>query len=264
MSEELSLEDLGSPTNWLLVSEIFESHQGEGPSAGQVAGFLRLGACNLHCRWCDTPYTWVYTERQQQEHRDSKIYNPKLELRRMSFISIIQQLNELDSSITQWHPLVVISGGEPMLQAERVAGLIRLINSSLIFHRFEIETAGTISPGPLMRFDNVSFNVSLKLASSGNELAKRYNPDVIQQFVNSVSNFKFVITSDNFVDDIAEVQSIVRCFHILPDKVWLMPEGTTALDQISGVQRLMPRALKLGYNVTTRLHILGYGDKRGI
>ena len=42
----------------LKLSEIFESIQGEGPTAGEPCVFLRLAMCNLHCRWCDTKYTW--------------------------------------------------------------------------------------------------------------------------------------------------------------------------------------------------------------
>ena len=43
----------------LVVAEVFgPTFQGEGPSTGQRAGFVRLGRCNLDCSWCDTPYTW--------------------------------------------------------------------------------------------------------------------------------------------------------------------------------------------------------------
>lgn len=41
----------------LLVSEVFgPTVQGEGKHCGRIAAFVRLGGCNLHCRWCDTPY----------------------------------------------------------------------------------------------------------------------------------------------------------------------------------------------------------------
>ena len=43
----------------LEVSEIFGlTIQGEGPSVGRRAVFLRLRRCNLACDWCDTRYTW--------------------------------------------------------------------------------------------------------------------------------------------------------------------------------------------------------------
>ena len=43
----------------LVVSEVFgPTVQGEGPSAGRLCGFVRLGRCNLACDFCDTGYTW--------------------------------------------------------------------------------------------------------------------------------------------------------------------------------------------------------------
>ena len=42
--------------------EIFHTLQGEGASLGSPAVFLRLSLCNLHCHWCDTPYTWNWEQ----------------------------------------------------------------------------------------------------------------------------------------------------------------------------------------------------------
>jgi organic radical activating enzyme len=38
--------------------EIFSSFQGEGPHVGCSTLFVRFGACDLRCRWCDSPHTW--------------------------------------------------------------------------------------------------------------------------------------------------------------------------------------------------------------
>ena len=40
------------------ISELFHSIQGEGPSAGTPAHFLRLQGCDVGCTWCDSKYTW--------------------------------------------------------------------------------------------------------------------------------------------------------------------------------------------------------------
>ena len=45
---------------FLRVTEIFHSIQGESTRAGRPCVFVRLTACDLRCRWCDTPYTsWL-------------------------------------------------------------------------------------------------------------------------------------------------------------------------------------------------------------
>ena len=42
----------------LTVNEIFHSIQGESTHAGRPCVFVRLTACDLRCRWCDTPYAF--------------------------------------------------------------------------------------------------------------------------------------------------------------------------------------------------------------
>src|SRR5438046_5626962 len=90
VSARIALDDLGGGgvgTRTLVVSEIFgPTFQGEGPSLGRRCVFLRLGACNLHCRWCDTPYTWDWTGRNGIE------YDPRQELRRIGAGPVWQTL----------------------------------------------------------------------------------------------------------------------------------------------------------------------------
>ena len=45
----------------LRVNESFLSFQGEGPSSGERAVFLRLSGCNLTCSWCDSAHTWDWS-----------------------------------------------------------------------------------------------------------------------------------------------------------------------------------------------------------
>ena len=48
------------------------------------------------------------------------------------------------------------------------------------------------------------------------------------------------------------------------DKVWLMPEGLTEEELKKRRVWLMELCTELGYNYTERLHIIAYGDKRGV
>ena len=71
----------GSPV--LVVAEVFgPTFQGEGPSAGRRAMFLRLGRCNLDCAWCDTPYTWDWSR-----------FDPAVELHRRTVDDVMSELD---------------------------------------------------------------------------------------------------------------------------------------------------------------------------
>ena len=43
----------------LLIHEIYSSIQGESSFAGRRCAFIRLSACNLRCKWCDTPQAFT-------------------------------------------------------------------------------------------------------------------------------------------------------------------------------------------------------------
>jgi organic radical activating enzyme len=45
------------------VSEVFCSNQGEGPMVGQRQVFFRTAGCSATCRWCDTVYSKVRSQR---------------------------------------------------------------------------------------------------------------------------------------------------------------------------------------------------------
>ena len=248
-------------TRSLLVSEIFgPTFQGEGRQVGRRCGFLRLGTCNLHCTWCDTPYTWVFDTRHGQMHHSGTVYNPKLEMERMDTEDVADRLGALEVD------LVIISGGEPMLQQAGISDLMR----ELRVFEYEIETAGTI---PLTRDLEslavygsriVRFNVSPKLSHSGNEKELRYKPEVLQRLATRFTSiFKFVVDPARWEDDFAEISEIAKDCQIRPSQIYIMPLGTTAEEQLSGMADLAEPVLAWGWNLTPRLHTLIWGNERG-
>ena len=120
--------------------EIFYSLQGEGARAGSPAVFLRLAGCNLHCSWCDTKHSWGRGIAMAEDELAAKIRG-------------------YDS------PGLVITGGEPLLQAEAIEQLLCLLPESMYV---EIETNGTIAPTPTLAKRVNQWNVSPKLAHAGN------------------------------------------------------------------------------------------------
>jgi 7-carboxy-7-deazaguanine synthase len=75
----------------LTVNEIFHSIQGESTYAGAPCVFVRLTACDLRCRWCDTAYAFT-------------------EGRKMSIDGVLDAVEACAC------PLVEVTGGEPLLQ----------------------------------------------------------------------------------------------------------------------------------------------------
>jgi len=225
----------------LVVAEVFgPTFQGEGPSIGRRAGFVRLGRCNLDCSWCDTPYTW-----------DWERYDPAEELTRTSVGSVLAQLDAMAPEI------VVITGGEPLLQQRRLAPTVE--GCAARGWPVEIETNGTIVPDDRLASLVGQWNVSPKLTNSGVPYDKRIRPDALAALRDTGrAAFKFVATS---VDDLDEVAELVDAHGL--DPVWIMPEGTDPTTWLERARELADPVLARGWNLTPRLHVLLWGDERG-
>lgn len=227
-------------TATLVVSEVFgPTLQGEGPSAGQRAAFVRLGRCHLACSWCDTPYTWDW------EHHD-----PAEELTTMEVPDVLAALDAMGAD------LLVVTGGEPLLQQRHLPALLEEAKGR--GWTVEVETSGTVAPTlPAGLVDR--FNVSPKLANSGMPEGRRYKPEVLRTFqASGQAVFKFVATGPADLDEVASV--VAEC-GLRP--VWIMPEGTDAAVVLARMQELAPAVLERGWNLTPRLHVLLWGDHRG-
>jgi 7-carboxy-7-deazaguanine synthase len=235
----------------LRVNEFFgPTFQGEGPFAGRLCHFLRLNRCNLHCHWCDTPYTWADTPAKAALHDSGKVY---ARLDNESVLSTDDVNKMLQSNNVR---LLVVSGGEPLLQAKALDELIG--NNDITF---QFETAGTLSPLPTWTVaDGVHYIVSPKLENSGNELSNRYKPDVLREFKGKHARFKFVLTSEADLEEVCKIQDEIE---IPSDRIWIMPEGTTAEKVLETARVLADPVLEAGFNLTLRTHTLLWGDERG-
>lgn len=230
--------------------EIFASLQGEGPSAGRPCAFIRLSRCNLACVWCDTAYTWHFTG-DNRPHRDGDTYD-----RAANQIVLVEQ--EAASRIEALgQPRLVVTGGEPLLQAPALARMLAALPPMHV----EVETNGTVAPPPALDALVEQYNVSPKLAHSGNSADSALNPNVLTAWANEPkANFKFVIASP---DDVEEVQVLQQEHAIEPSRIFLMPEGRESETLRARSRWLAELCGQHGFNFTDRLHIHLYGDTRG-
>lgn len=118
------------------VSEIFVSFQGEGMFAGRRHLFLRLGACNLRCVYCDTPESLVRTPRCRVEDVGGayEVANP------LSPLRVFDALKAQAAMEERIHALAV-TGGEPLLQAAFLGELLPTLGRGL---PVLLETNGTL------------------------------------------------------------------------------------------------------------------------
>lgn len=227
----------------LNVNEIFgPTIQGEGPSVGQRCAFLRLSGCNLTCSWCDTPYTWDWTG------LNGEAFDKSSETRFMGVDDVWEQLRAYRV------PLIVVSGGEPMMQQKALAPLVESLTAQGV--QVEIETNGTIKP----EIHPTRFNVSPKLAHSGVARKKAIKVPALREYVGR-SIFKFVCQTPSDLDEVAQVAADAG----IPDHdIWIMPEGRDPETLQQHAASLADEVITRGWNITPRLHVMVWGNRRGV
>ncbi len=243
MNLVLATDDSGGP-------EIFASLQGEGPSAGKPCAFVRLSRCNLACVWCDTAYTWHF-DGDERAHRDGRTYDRKANQVSLSPLDAARSIDVLAPR------RLVVTGGEPLLQAAALAEMAALLPE----HAIEVETNGTVEPSA--RFDAYveQYTVSPKLAHSGNPATLALLPDRLAGWASEPrAVFKFVISAPA---DVTQVLALQAGFGIAPERIFLMPEGTDSITLRDREKWLALLCIEHGFRLSDRLHIHLYGDTRG-
>jgi 7-carboxy-7-deazaguanine synthase len=215
------------------ISEVFLSIQGEGPSAGTPAHFVRLQGCDVGCRWCDTRYSWDAAGGSA-----------------MAAGRVWDDARALGDA-----PLLVVTGGEP-LQHPDVA---RLLEQGLErWPRVEVETSGVLPP-PLSH-PRLYWNVSPKLPSATPRWDETWR-HVARWVAEPRATFKIVVGDGPDADDATRLVAERR----LPrDRVMLMPEGITEAalrERAAVVAELCKRE---GVRLSPRLHVWLWGPRRGV
>lgn len=239
--------------------EIFYSLQGEGATAGQPRVFVRSSLCNLHCIWCDTDYTWNWQGTPFRHRRDAEPGYAKYEKAEQQ---VEMSPSGVATAVRRFAcKAVVLTGGEPLLQQEGFAEVMRTLRQGDPEYWFEVETSGTILPAP--DFDRLvdRYNVSPKLSNSAVERRLRERPAVLEFLAASEKSvFKFVVASE---PDLAEVAGIVDSYGIRPSRVYLMPEGSNSAVLRERSRWLGELCLRHGFALSDRLHVHLYGNARG-
>jgi len=227
---------------------VFYTLQGEGPTMGKPATFVRTHICNLRCTWCDAWYTWnPNTEEFWTEPVDKSV------------AEVAQMVRD------SWEPTnpdvekrVVVTGGEPMIQQKEILNLIEELGDDW---QLEIETNGTLMPSDEL-LDRAQFNCSPKLRNSANSRKASIRPDVLKRLNEGNTTFKFVVMQPEELDEIQE--DFIDKVGLDHRKVILMPQGVTAEEVRMNAQNVAEYAKEKGFRLLGRLQNEIWGAKRGV
>jgi len=115
----------------LLVNEIYAAICGESRFSGQPCTLVRLTGCHIRCRWCDTAHSFAGGQT-------------------MSAVEVVRAVGE------HGHRLVLLTGGEPLLQPDVVPLMAALLADG---RQVVLETSGTLGPRNMVSLAKVPAGV---------------------------------------------------------------------------------------------------------
>jgi len=153
--------------NYLRITEIFYSLQGESNTVGLPTVFIRLTGCPLRCSYCDTQYAFVGGEK-------------------LSLAQIIQEIKQYPTNY------ITVTGGEPLSQANVHPLMKTLANKG---YQVSLETSGALD---ISNIDaRVTKVMDLKTPSSG-ESSKNIYQNIA--YLTTKDQVKFVIANNQDYD----------------------------------------------------------------
>lgn len=206
------------------VVEIFESINGEGKKAGQLALFIRFQKCNLNCSYCDTkwansddsPYTLMNLEELYKKVVESGIKN------------------------------VTITGGEPLLQENIEIFLKKLAENPEI--NVEIETNGSINLKRLGEIKNApSFTMDYKLPKSNME---KFMDLENFKYLKEKDTVKFVVSN---IDDLERAREIIEKYSLV-EKCAVYISPVFGKIELSSMVDFMKKYKMNGVNMQLQIH----------
>lgn len=249
----------------LAVSEVFYSLQGEGKTVGIPSVFLRLKSCNLTCG---------FTQKQANSYVKGEIDMMKKDLPGSTWfcdtVNVFLKGHKKDFKdvlpIDYVHRLkqgahLIITGGEPLLQKDRIEAYIEWFHQEYGFKPFiELETNGTLELGSLDKWINL-VNCSPKLSDSGIDVVARYRPLVLEK-LNEREDviFKFVISS------LEDWQEVVTDYlpYIDKSKIWLMPAASTLKELLINNKITAQLAIENCVKFTSRIQVEVWDQTTGV
>ena len=215
--------------NFLRVTEIFLSIQGESSHAGRPCSFVRLTGCPMRCVWCDSEYTFYGGEK-------------------IGFEEIFSKLADFGCN------LVEVTGGEPLAQKNVFPFVKELCERD---YEVLIETGGFVSTANVDTRAKIILDV--KCPASG-EAARNHWPN-LERLRPDLDEVKFVIAD---VGDLEYAKKIIANHNLIEraKAVLISPiHGIQNLAEIA--EAVATSGLKVRLNMQLHKFIWG-ADARGV
>lgn len=219
----------------LRVCEVFESIQGEGDYAGYPVVFLRLSGCDSHCSYCDSKY--------HEELVDESIWLPQ-------FIGFIVR-----KVMDKIPVIVVVTGGEPMLQWDKLQKFITgmRVSYSADLLKFHLETNGLA----FWKFEYLMDEVCsvFSYVSMSPKMAEYQLVSVVKEIADKKYNIQIKVVTD--LDEVG--------IDLVPFANSLMPLSTGDLVKDVDIRRRVWSYCSFyGVKYSPRLHVDVWGTQRGV
>ncbi len=247
-------------SDFLRVKEIYKSIQGESTWAGLPCVFVRLSGCHLRCSYCDSVYAFTGGDKMTVDQvvrnvESFTIANPSF-----------SQINGYKAKL----PLVEITGGEPLIQAQSLKLMDSLVEKE---YTVLLETSGALPINEINQ--QVHIIMDIKCPSSG-ESEKNLLQNL--ECIGSKDEIKFVCGT---LEDLDFVERMIRDYQL--DKrtgilvSWVspltstqkfsglksLPEGVTPISRLELVETIMSRNLPVRFQLQMHKFIWP-ADKAGV
>ncbi len=201
--------------DFLNIQEIFHTFQGEGPFCLNPAIFIRLGGCNLACKFCDTEFD---------------------NYQKLSLKQITQEVKKISKKYPNTK-LIILTGGEPLIQPINQLCQILLEQNFTI----QIETNGTIYR---------KLPKEIKIICSPKVTNNKYH-NIREDLLPDITAFKFLISKT--LKNYQSIPNIGQFKY--NSAIYVQPiDEYDEVKNKNNLEYAKSLCLKNGYNLSLQLH----------
>ena len=252
----------------LNLVESFLSIQGEGANSGKLAIFIRLAGCNLNCAGFGVKTRSVKTgEILTGCDTIIAVFTSHFNYQKINFLDEICRIVLQKSQNLYQKPIIVITGGEPLLhyKNEILIEFLKWANENGFELHFETNGTIEVDFDKFKIYKNCHFAISVKLENSGESETKRINTTALKAIKNFAKSsfYKFVL-NDTECNNGSAIKQIKQILKICENEVYCMPQGYDKISLEKNALNVAEFAIKHGFYYTDRVHIRLWGDKEGV